>query len=436
MINSTKDKILIPGEVVIDDVFITSYNGFTIDIKNHISEIVINESIDAVCVSGYVMVADNVNLIRNVPLIGNEKITFTFYTPSRSKINKTFFCYKLDSKIDTETNKSASLYRLHFVSEEYVNSLKKKISVSFQNKKYSEMVYQIYSNYLNTSKKIKIQETLDKKNIVFPYIDPFTAIANLAIKSISSDNKDKTFLFYEDLDGFNFCNINYKDTTNGPVAEYTWFPVNTSENSDPWVIKNLEKEFYRIESFEMGSHINAVKNIEDGLYSSLILSHDITYKTVKAQGFNYNFDYSRLNKIYENGILPKNNDKFSDYNYSHYRLYPKQSYAYNDVEINDDYDNIVLEKNAHLKQLENNRINILVAGDSQRRVGESVKINIPSMQPSLFSDEEYDPYLSGKYIITKITHMISPYYYKMRLYLERDSLPIAYPEQKTVEIKS
>lgn len=435
MINAIKEKILIPGECVFDDVRITSYNGFVLDIKNHISEIVINESIDAVSVSGYVMIADNINLIRNIPLIGNEKLTLTYYTPSRPKITKTFFCYKIDAKIDSENNKNGSLYRLHFVSEEYVTCLKKKISISFQNKKYSEMVFDIYSSYVNTSKKIKIQETLDKKNIVFCYTDPFSAINDLAIKSVSFDNKDKSFVFYEDMDGYNFCNINYKANMIGPVAEYSWFPVNTSESRDPLIIKNLEKEFYRIESFEKTSHINTLHNIENGLYSSVLLAHDITYKTVKAKVFNYNYDYLNLNKLYPNGILPKTNDKFSDYNYSHYRLYPRQSYAYDNVEINDDYTNCVLEKNAHLKQLENNRINILVAGDSQRRVGESIIINIPSMQPSLFSNEDYDPYISGKYIITKITHMISPYYYKMRLYLERDSIPISYPEQKIVEIK-
>lgn len=85
-----KDKILIPGEVIIDSVIITSYNGFQIDIKNHMSEIVIQESMDSYCLSGYIMIADNLNFIRNIPLIGNERVSISYYTPSRnSKINKT-----------------------------------------------------------------------------------------------------------------------------------------------------------------------------------------------------------------------------------------------------------------------------------------------------------------------------------------------------------
>lgn len=431
-----KDKILIPGEVMIESVIITSYNGFQIDIKNHMSEIVIQESMDSYCLSGYIMIADNLNFIRNIPLIGNERVSISYYTPSRnSKINKTFFCYKIDALQDAENNKNSMLYRLHFISEEYINSIKKKISLAFRDKKYSEIAKDIYSKYLNTNKPFTVQETIDKTNVTIPYNDPMFILNFLASRSVSFDSKDKTYFFYEDLDGFNFCNILYKTKGKIPVAEYTWFTANISETRDPLVIKNLEKEFYRIESYNISDLNNSIVNVQNGLYSSMILSHDITYKTVDVAGFSYNNDYLKLNKIYGNGYLPKNNDKFSNYNMSHCRLYPKQAYVYDDVEMHDNYDKIVLEKNSHLNQLQNNRINILVAGDTDRRVGELVTINIPSAQPSLQSEENYDPYFSGKYIITKITHMISPISYKMRLYLERDSLPLSYPEQKTVEVK-
>jgi hypothetical protein len=115
-------------------------------------------------------------------------------------------------------------------------------------------------------------------------------------------------------------------------------------------------------------------------------------------------------------------------------MYPRQSYAFDNITINDDYDKTILKRNAHFAHLENSKLSILVAGDSNRRVGELIYVDIPSIEPGGKNDDIYDPYLSGNYIITQITHMVSKMQYKMRMNLERDSLPQPYPENKKVEV--
>jgi hypothetical protein len=436
MIETSRDnKILSPGDCQIEMVVLSSYNGFQIDITSHITEIVINESMDYSCLSGYIHIADNINLMRNVPLIGNEHVTISFVTPSRpKKIQKKFFCYKTDARSEDNNNKGVIVYRLHFVSEEFVTSSKKKISLSLRDMKYSDMVRDIFNKNLNTSKNLTTQPTVENKNLIVPYMSPLDAIDMIALKSVGENARDKSYMFYEDLDGFYFCNINYYAIDRTPKVEYTWFKQNLSEERDPVVLKNIEKEFYRIENYEILTGNNTLNNISNGLYGSMLLLHDITFKTVNAIKFSYNSDFNKLTTIYNNGILPKNNDRFSSYNLAHYRMYPRQTYAYDNVEVNDDYDRMVLERNAHMAQLENSKLTILVAGDSQRRIGEVVAVNIPSSQPGIGNEEQIDPYLSGNYIVTQITHMISPFYYKMRLYLERDSMPLAYPESKEVEL--
>jgi hypothetical protein len=430
-----ENKILVPGEYLLDAVVIRSYNGFEMDVRKHVLELMINESISEYCLSGYVLLSDNLNLIRNIPLIGNEKLEIVFVTPSRpEKVKKTFFCYKIDGKTESSTNKGVALYRLHFVSEEFVENSKKKISLSFKDKKYSEMVYDIFSKSINSNKTLKTQTTVEKKNLVVPYMTPFQAIDMICLKSVS-ENKDKSYVFYEDLDGFYFTTINYRSQETDPVAEYTWFQTNLSEERDPIVLKDIMKEFSRIETYDFISQNNTINNIKNGLFASASLVHDITYKTLSVNNFSYNDDYYALNTMYPNGILPQNGDNFSKHIFSHYRFYPQTSYLHSDIELNDIYDKTMLERNAHFAQFENNRLSIVIAGDSDRRVGELVRINLPSVQPSYNSEEMYDPYISENYIITQITHIISPVGYKMRLYLERDSLPLAYPDNKTVEVQ-
>lgn len=433
---SRKNKIVSPGDCQIESIVLTSYNGFKADIIQHVSETVINESINYSCLSGYLHIVDNLNLFRNVPLIGNEYVTISFSTPSRKeKIIKTFFCYKVDGRVESNTNKGMVSYRLHFVSQEYVTSTKKKISVSLKDKKYSEMVGEIFYNYLNTNKKLITQPTLEKRNLIIPYMSPFSAINLIALKSLSADTKDMSYMFYEDLDGFYFCNINYFAKNMNPVVEYSWFVPNMSEDRDAMNLKNIEKEFYRIESYDVVAANNTINNINNGLFASTMLMHDSTFKTIDSVEFSYNPDFYGLNTLTGIGTLPQKNDLFSGFNLAHYRLYPRQSYAFDGVEDDEEYDKTILKRNAHIKQMENNRLSVLVAGDSDRRVGELVSVNIPSAQPRIESNEDYDPYLSGKYIITQISHMISPRYYKMRLELERDSMTLAYPEEKTLETK-
>ena len=267
-------------------------------------------------------------------------------------------------------------------------------------------------------------------------MSPIDAIDMISRRSLSDDMRDKSYVFYEDLDGFSYCAFNYYAKKSPINIEYTWFRPNISEEADPMVLKNIEKEFYRIESYDVEKLNNTINNIKNGLFASTMLVHDSTFKTINQTSFLYNPHYARLNTITGIGSLPQKNDRFSNYTMSHYRLYPRQSYSYQDVESNDDFDSVVLDRNAYLSQLENSRISILVPGDSQRRVGELIKINIPSSQPGNGSEEEYDPYISGNYIVTEITHMISKVYYKMRMTLERDSLPMPYPEEKKVEINS
>lgn len=434
--NTRKNKILNPGDCEIESIILSSYNGFRLDIIQHVTETVINESINYPCLSGYIHLADNLNLLRNVPLVGNEYVTITFSTPSRKeKINKTFFCYKTDARMESTTNKGVALYRLHFVSVEYINSSKKKISLSYKDRKYNDMVVDIFSTYLNSNKRLITQPTLDNKNLVIPYMSPLSAINMIAMKSISEDTLDMSYMFYEDLDGFYFCNINYFAKKMQPVAEYTWFRPNIPEDRDALNLKNIEKQFYRIESYDVISSNNTINNINNGLFGSLMLLHDSTFKTVDTVTFSYNDDFYKLNTLTGIGSLPRKNDIFSDNTMSHYRLYPRESYAFDGVENNDDYDKMVLKRNAHIKQMENGRLSILVAGDSDRRIGELVTVNIPSVQPRHDEDEDYDIYFSGNYVITQITHMVSSRYYKMRLELERDSLPVPYPEQKSLEVK-
>ena len=79
------------------------------------------------------------------------------------------------------------------------------------------------------------------------------------------------------------------------------------------------------------------------------------------------------------------------------------------------------------------QLEITVSGDSQRRVGEIVYINLPSIEPK---NEEnptsVDPFYSGRYMISRIKHTLSAESntYETIMELVKDSYTFPLPEKR------
>jgi len=93
----------------------------------------------------------------------------------------------------------------------------------------------------------------------------------------------------------------------------------------------------------------------------------------------------------------------------------------------------LLERNSQFQQIRNIKLSIVVPGDSQRRVGEIVYINLPSIEPK---NEEtptsVDPFYSGRYMISRIKHTLSAESntYETIMELVKDSYTFPLPEKK------
>ena len=431
MSKNDRNLILNPGEYNLDVMTLVSYNGFTIDLRSNLVELVICESVDSACLAGYLTIGENVNLPFHVPLIGNEKLLIQMTTPSRdTPIVAEFFIYKLDSKLSLDTNEKVNIYSLFFTSEASITNKKTKISRSYSNMTYAEMVYSLCIDHLGITKDVFVSPTLGKKNMVFPFMSPVSAINLLAGRSVSSDHKQYTYMFYETLDAFWFAPL--IPQTKDPVATYQYYIANQSTGTQSF--KDIEKDFKRIESYHVMKHNDTLEHLENGVFAARMLTHDITKKTYQNYDYSYNDDFYNLHTMTGKGILPNNGDVFSNFNYAHYSYYPKHSFSYSGVENNDEYEIFALKRRAHLNHFRTGRMQIVVAGDSNRRVGDLVEAKIFAGQARLDSgDDPYDPYLSGKYLVSEVTHILQKNQYKMKLTLERDSLPIPYPETKVVE---
>ena len=97
--DSTNEVLSHAGECRIEEISIASPNtGQISDISGFMLEINLYENIFSSCMSGNLIVADAINLITNLPLMGNEYIRIKLRTPTledspSNVIQKTFQIY-------------------------------------------------------------------------------------------------------------------------------------------------------------------------------------------------------------------------------------------------------------------------------------------------------------------------------------------------------
>jgi hypothetical protein len=394
-------------------------------------ELTIQEDMTKNSITGAVFVSDTLNLIKNVPIIGNETLRISYRTPTTESVVREFQIYKISKRV-APTGTGVMTYSLLFASKEFFSSLSSQFSKAFQNIPYSTMALSVYETYIKNQdnpKPFYYATTLGSKSLTLPYVHPFEAIEMFAAKSMGKDQPDlSNFVFYESKDGFFFVPYNHfavGDNANKVEQEYRYYLPNMTFEG-----KTFFDDFARIESYDIEESHNTLRNIAEGVFSASLLTYDTIAKKATTTTYGYNFDFYSSPHQEQFGILPSVNENFSE-NLSSIRMFvPKASYKFDNVRTMDDYEDVILTRNAQILGRDQFRINFVVAGDSRRTVGQCIRISINSNEPLGKSDLIEDPYLSGKYIIDKLTHMIRQDTHKMIISAVKDSSSAEYPNKK------
>jgi hypothetical protein len=82
----------------------------------------------------------------------------------------------------------------------------------------------------------------------------------------------------------------------------------------------------------------------------------------------------------------------------------------------------IQKRDSQFQQLDNIKITIKVNGDSSLRVGDIIYWHAPSQVDDTHSSGADDPFLSGKYLMTKIKHVFTMERYYQEIQIRKDSL--------------
>jgi hypothetical protein len=469
------NKIANLGDIIIKDVVLTTRSGLSVSLLKLISSVEIYEDIYFNSLTGTISFIDSLALVTHAPIIGDEKISISFYTPgqdnqSHKEITLVMRVYKCTRNTVGSSDKNAFV-TLDFVSPEFFVNTQIKFSASFRDMPYSEMAKKIFEDYVIKLVKqdpmftsgpafnSQSQETyspvfLDyktegNKTVVFPYWSPFYAINWLANRSHSIvDNKfGCDYLFFQQLNGtYNFVPLSYFKTKD-VVASYTRIPSDKTREM---------MQYKNIQEFTILNYADKMRDVSSGVYASSYKAFDITKKTIDMSLFNYfNTFYSTLHtedapttktggfnrsevsnplitkESFSFGGSQNNGDVYSTKLASYTKILPKKSnkfgnstnYKHDSMIDNEGYENYALIRQSLMNQLNTVMVQIKVLGDSRRRIGDIVELLIPSMEDPAGVEQgfEYDRYLSGNYMITKINHAFTHNNYELIMTLVKDS---------------
>jgi len=450
-----------PGAYYLSDIRLISYvskdgssEPDSIGIDTMVVDMNIYESIFNKTLSGNLLIVDANNVIGKLPLTGNERLEFKFFTPSCSsgydftiKSGNPMYVYKIQNR--TGITPRAQTYLLHFCSKEMMTNELIVVS-NAQTQTYSNMVANIVRNedFLNSVKNFYFEPSKGLHKHVFPRIRPLDAIDTLAVQTRSEKFNGAGYYFYETSRGFNYRSLEsmmaIESNTARPVlARFRPKPANVNQGGE----KDIKNEMQIAISYRIVDQFDTLKNLRNGVYASKLITHDQLNKTYEETDFNYHNEYEKIFhteagkdgvKTNNQGILPfymREGQTLADYPDSTLYLWSQTSETHysGDTTIETPPQTEILQKRLSQRlAFQSFKLELTVPGYTGLQAGDLITFDMPSYEPAGGSEPlDHDPYLSGRYLVTSIRHQLNRKQNKHVMVLEcmKDSVRRPYPEE-------
>ena len=425
----------------------------TMDIRGITLTMSLTEDIFNNCLNGSVMVYDTQDVRSLLPLTGLERLAFKFETPGLPGYDMTpengvpFHIYKVDTIRKDTSNDIGQFYKIYFCSPEMINNHVSTVSRAYAGP-IETAVKDIFRSdrYLNSKKKLHVEDTSTNAKYVIPSLKPFKAINYLGSQCTSGKYNNAGYLFYENSQGYHFRSLESMLAMGGSVARPTVFNymtqiVQTQDEKQP-EIKDIQRRLQTVIRYETSKQVDTLENIKNGLYANRLVVHDAFNKTIKTHDFNYNDNFEKgyhTETIGDEtdsfkGILPDTqlNDTgkgLNEYPNAKKMVVTETSKVHNDFEFvpsKDTLPKITSQKTGY----KNMNMSLLVYGNTQLNCGDVINFTVPVMQPG--ENSVPNPYTSGRYLIMAIKHTIAvtTNNHTMVLKCMKDSVRTPYPSEE------
>ena len=411
------------GEYEIEEVNLFSSSGNVIPLNGLIIQFVLFENIFSASMYGQITLIDTNSIVLNLPIIGQEYLSFKIKTASLGNegtdiidyTENVFSIYKIDTRLMSD---GAEAIVLHFASPEMMRNSRTRVSKSYTNS-IDKIVIDILQNerYLNSKKDLFIEETVGVRKLVAPNSLPFTFIQKLSSEAISQEHGSPYFLFYENKDGIHFRSLD--SLYNQPItATYNTGKFSHQKGSGT-VVKDVLEEYSRPINHQIVQANDMLSNVRGGLLGSQLITYDIYKKNYNIKSFRYfeNFkDHSRIgdNPIYNTNAIDEFGNTVDNFTNANIHLHPTSKVGENDAQHYTDVttapyspnriENSLLYRQAKFLELRKGlSLVVEVHGMTNMAIGQTINFEMLVVGET-HGKSKADPYYSGKYLIAQLRH--------------------------------
>lgn len=438
------NKLNTPGDVQIDEVRLVASNGFEQSLLPVLAQFVIFEDLFRNGLSGYIIISDSLNLVRNFPIIGEEDLFITIRTPGVDPIPRKLRFKVHNISTYVQGKGTTAVVRIEFISPFVYAASRFKLNQAYSDRPYSEMVSSIFSDVVHVLKSsqkadstntifptLHVEASKGNATIIVPYWTPLYAINWMTYRSVPKSNTFAAdYVFYENLDNCVYASLSQLKSQ--PTKyNYKYYPQGARSAKGE---RMIETELRTVISYAITSMGDKLKESVHGMFSSSMLVNEMTTKSYYSDYFSYRHTFDKTEKMNPNRILPYDSTT-QDMPTAYTKYHIKSHYAFEDVS-DTSYIDYSLYRQSLMQQVDSYTMILELFGDTTLRVGDMINIDFASAESIKNKDETFDPYLSGRYIVTCIRHDVHVERHTMKVTVSKDSLKNPLPDKKDKGIKN
>ena len=417
---ATSERLRFAGDVNIEKLELKSVNGFYQDISNQVIGIQIFEDIFAPFITGTLIIKDSLDLLNVFPLTGEEYLSIRITTPTlpRGAIQGDFYVFKMTNR--EVLGDRAIVYELHFITQEAVIDMNKRISKKFEGKP-SEIAQTILTDKdvgLQLTKQVNIEESSNKIKYISNFWSPVRNMTYLCDHAYNT-KESPSYVFFENRAGYNFVTLDSLYDNSDYIEYFTYdkFVRDTTNSGDD--ARNIVEEYKRISRIAVPTAFDYMERLDGGMIGSKQYSFDLTSKNVDIKEYDMFEDWEKNNHT---NLYPLASNK-SIYRYNAKILNRYRHWGNFDDGNDSSNSNYLQKRMSIMKMIDAAKIEITVPGRTQYTVGQKVLVELDKMEPVQKKDSDtLDSVLSGAYIIGAINHFIDREKHECVMELFKDSL--------------
>jgi hypothetical protein len=450
--NPPLEKIRKEHDFIIEQIKLVSHTGAEHELSFIRDELRIYADLYSSTMSGSISVNDAVDLPQLIPLLGEEKIKITFTRPNVTvdpiagemgvtvtedildSIDMEFIIYKLGNR---ELSKDKlQKYTLYFTTQERLNDIRTIVGKSFKDKPFHEVVEIIYDESIKDgskgakAKELIVEPTRYSQNFIACNKRPIELIQQICSRAISDEGNGSSYVFYEDQENFNF--ITLSKLVQGEVKEQYVYNLANVHRPEGGLIKaqDIAADLRSVQEYEFTKEFDIIDKANKGLYGSRLMTYDLYRQKIDEVEFDYQEAFKTYPHLDANDVHTLEAEIFG-YPDAHFMCMETDKeqdtvpyIAENDPDLKPRYIEESVQVRKHQQNLlDYRKCQVVVSGDPRRKPGDVVEFKLPSAMGNLSEEypKEDDKYLSGKYLVMAVCHVLLKNRYSMIMELVKDS---------------